>query len=80
VLLTPFKRVVLPPPMYSTKLDCPANVASVSFAPQSYDIGVLLADNTVALWAPFDTTSQVDEAIVLSLSSCRFDSNQVVFT
>ncbi|ELR18862.1 elongator complex protein 1, putative [Acanthamoeba castellanii str. Neff] len=58
VLLTPFKRVVLPPPMYSTKLDCPANVSSVSFAPRSYDIGVLLADNTVALWAPFDTTSQ----------------------
>jgi hypothetical protein len=45
--------------MYSTKLDCPANVSSVSFAPRSYDIGVLLADNTVALWAPFDTTSQV---------------------
>lgn len=61
-LLTPFKRVVLPPPMYSTKIDCPANVSSVSFAPQTYDVGILLANNTIALCGPYDTVNQVKEA------------------
>lgn len=59
VLLTPFRRQVLPPPMYATKVDCPANLSSVSFAPNSYEIGALLTNSSIALWSPFDVSNQV---------------------
>lgn len=58
VLLTPFRRQVLPPPMYATKVDCPANLSSVSFAPNSYEIGALLTNSSIALWSPFDVSNQ----------------------
>ncbi|KAL6043697.1 Elongator complex protein 1 [Balamuthia mandrillaris] len=45
--LTPFNKMVVPPPMHATSLELAANIRDVSFAPNSYEMAILLTTSTL---------------------------------
>jgi len=44
--------------MYASKIDLPAPVSSVSFAPETYEIATLLSDQSIALFGPYSLKDQ----------------------
>ena len=49
LLLTPFKDVVVPPPMAAFKVQMPCAISQVAFSAENNDFAVELSDGRVAL-------------------------------
>ncbi|XP_077988781.1 elongator complex protein 1-like isoform X3 [Glandiceps talaboti] len=67
VLLTPFRSAVVPPPMCAYYIQFSSNVNQVFFgsAQNSNDVGVVLADGTVALYEFTKGMNTLDDSVCL---------------
>ena len=82
ILLTPFRYMVVPPPMAAHELLLPSPALMVSFAPSSRcsDFAVLLSDGSIAMFAYEKTSDDIPRHIVAPklVGTARYITTMVI--
>lgn len=73
LLITPFRNLVIPPPMYAFSIIAPFNIENVVFAPspQSNNFIICLSDKNLALVKTNLDTSSFDEKLKVEVNICN---------